>query len=95
MGRVVVVGQGYVGLPVAVRAVEVGYDVVGFDLDEGRVKGLADGVSFVEDITDERLARAYELALPIIITPTRKIQEEEKDHEITASARRDLRSRFQ
>ena len=31
-GRVVVVGQGYVGLPLAVRAVEVGHDVVGFDL---------------------------------------------------------------
>ncbi|MEO5679879.1 MAG: NAD(P)-binding domain-containing protein, partial [Acidimicrobiales bacterium] len=57
-GRVVVVGQGYVGLPVAVRAVEVGFDVVGFDLDEPRVKALAEGVSFVEDITDERLGAA-------------------------------------
>ena len=32
--RVVVVGQGYVGLPLAMRAVEVGHDVVGFDVDE-------------------------------------------------------------
>jgi len=55
---VVVVGQGYVGLPVAVRAVEAGYDVVGFDLDEARIKGLADGVSFIEDITNQRLATA-------------------------------------
>jgi len=54
--RVVVVGQGYVGLPVAVRAVEAGFDVVGFDLDEARVKGLADGSSFIEDISDRRLA---------------------------------------
>jgi hypothetical protein len=44
---------------------------------------------------DERISRAYELALPIINTPTRKIQEEEKDHEITTPARGDLRSRFQ
>ncbi|MEO5679841.1 MAG: nucleotide sugar dehydrogenase [Acidimicrobiales bacterium] len=58
IGRVVVVGQGYVGLPVAVRAVEVGFDVVGFDLDEPRVKALAEGVSFVEDITIERLGAA-------------------------------------
>ncbi|MEJ7764306.1 MAG: hypothetical protein WKF86_02315, partial [Acidimicrobiales bacterium] len=36
LGRVVVVGQGYVGLPVAVRAVEAGYEVIGFDLDEAR-----------------------------------------------------------
>lgn len=57
-GRVVVVGQGYVGLPVAVRAVEVGYEVVSFDLDELRVKGLSDGVSFVEDISDARLGDA-------------------------------------
>ncbi|MEM9713238.1 MAG: nucleotide sugar dehydrogenase [Actinomycetota bacterium] len=54
--RVVVVGQGYVGLPVAVRAAEVGYDVVGIDLDEHRVKGLESGVSHIEDIGDERLA---------------------------------------
>ena len=30
---VVVVGQGYVGLPVAMRAVEQGYRVVGVDVD--------------------------------------------------------------
>lgn len=56
MTKVVVVGQGYVGLPVAVRAAEVGFEVVGLDLDEGRVKRLAAGESFVEDISDERLA---------------------------------------
>ena len=51
-GEVVVVGQGYVGLPLALRAVEVGYDVVGFDQDEERVKRLADGDSYVEDVPD-------------------------------------------
>jgi UDP-N-acetyl-D-glucosamine dehydrogenase len=56
--RVVVVGQGYVGLPVAVRAVEAGFDVVGFDLDTARIEGLRAGTSFVEDISDERLAAA-------------------------------------
>jgi UDP-N-acetyl-D-glucosamine dehydrogenase len=53
--KVVVVGQGYVGLPVAVRAAEVGFEVVGLDLDEARIKRLAAGESFVEDISDERL----------------------------------------
>jgi UDP-N-acetyl-D-glucosamine dehydrogenase len=57
-GRLVVVGQGYVGLPVAIRAVEVGFEVVGFDLDPARVKRLADGDSFVEDVGDDRLAAA-------------------------------------
>jgi UDP-N-acetyl-D-glucosamine dehydrogenase len=31
--KVVVVGQGYVGLPVAMRAVELGFDIVGVDVD--------------------------------------------------------------
>jgi len=56
--KVVIVGQGYVGLPLAMRAVDVGHDVIGFDVDESRVKRLAAGESFVEDISDERLAAA-------------------------------------
>ena len=56
--RLVVVGQGYVGLPLAVRAVEQGFDVVGFDVDENRVKAIAAGDSPVEDIPDDRLRAA-------------------------------------
>ncbi len=58
VGKVVVVGQGYVGLPLALRAVEAGFDVVGFELDVDRVKGLAGGESYVEDITDAQLTGA-------------------------------------
>ncbi|MDT5027042.1 MAG: UDP-N-acetyl-D-glucosamine dehydrogenase [Micromonosporaceae bacterium] len=56
--RVVVVGQGYVGLPLAMRAVEAGYDVVGLDTDPSRVNRLTSGQSYVEDISDETLAQA-------------------------------------
>lgn len=56
--KAVIVGQGYVGLPVAVRAAAVGYDVVGVDLDENRVRALRAGHSYVEDISDERLQAA-------------------------------------
>ncbi len=56
--RVVVVGQGYVGLALAMRAVEVGFDVVGFDQDEGRVKRLSAGDSYVEDVSDAVLSAA-------------------------------------
>ncbi|MEH1056746.1 nucleotide sugar dehydrogenase [Micromonospora sp. CPCC 206171] len=56
--KLVVIGQGYVGLPLAMRAVEAGLDVVGLDVDADRVKRLATGESFVEDITAERLGRA-------------------------------------
>ena len=58
--RVVIVGQGYVGLPVAMRACDVGHDVVGFDIDERRVKRLGAGESMVEDVTDEHLIAALE-----------------------------------
>ena len=58
LGKVAVVGQGYVGLPLALRAVEVGHDVVGFDLDVNRIKRLADGNSYVEDVSDHRLGDA-------------------------------------
>lgn len=59
--RVVVVGQGYVGLPLAIRAAEVGHQVVGYDVDTRRVKSLAAGESYVEDVSSERLSRALEL----------------------------------
>jgi UDP-N-acetyl-D-glucosamine dehydrogenase len=58
--RLVVVGQGYVGLPLAMRAVEVGFDVVGFDVGAEKIKQLAAGSSYVEDISDQRLASAIE-----------------------------------
>jgi UDP-N-acetyl-D-glucosamine dehydrogenase len=58
--KLVVVGQGYVGLPLAIRAVEVGFDVVGFDIDTTRTKRLSDGDSFIEDVPDARLAEALQ-----------------------------------
>ena len=54
--RVVVIGQGYVGLPVAMRAVEVGYDVVGLDCDGARVASLRRGKSYVDDVGEMVLA---------------------------------------
>jgi len=56
--RVIIVGQGYVGLPLAVRAVEQGHDVVGFDLDARKIAELAAATSYIEDIPDARLAAA-------------------------------------
>ena len=56
---VLVVGQGYVGLPLAMRAVACGFNVTGFDLDSGRVKRLAAGESFIEDIDSSTLEAAH------------------------------------
>jgi UDP-N-acetyl-D-glucosamine dehydrogenase len=56
--RVVVAGQGYVGLPLAMRAVAVGHHVVGFDVSVDRVKRLASGESFVEDVPSAQVSEA-------------------------------------
>ncbi|WP_163548563.1 nucleotide sugar dehydrogenase [Candidatus Frankia nodulisporulans] len=56
--KLVVIGQGYVGLPVAMRAVEAGWRVVGVDNDAGRAARLAAGRSYVEDISDGQLEAA-------------------------------------
>ncbi|MFV5997140.1 nucleotide sugar dehydrogenase [Streptomyces sp. NPDC056231] len=53
--HVVVAGQGYVGLPLAVRAAEVGHRVVGYDVDPHRVQQLAAGESYVEHVASARL----------------------------------------
>ncbi|MET8153627.1 nucleotide sugar dehydrogenase [Actinoplanes sp. NPDC049668] len=53
--RVVIAGQGYVGLPLAVRAAQVGHTVVGFDVDDERIKRLAAGESYVDDVPSVEL----------------------------------------
>ena len=45
-----VIGLGYVGLPLILRYAEVGYPVVGFDIEETKVKKLLSGQSYVEHI---------------------------------------------
>ena len=52
-GRLVVLGQGYVGLPVAMRALDAGWTVVGYDTFEPRVRLLQGGRSPIEDIDDD------------------------------------------
>src|SRR5690349_9258688 len=58
--KVVVVGQGYVGLPVALRAAAVGHYVVGYDVDDARVKRLAAGDSYIEDVSSDALVAAMD-----------------------------------
>ncbi|MFE0329240.1 nucleotide sugar dehydrogenase [Streptomyces sp. NPDC003753] len=53
-------GLGYVGLPLAVRAVEAGYRVTGVDTDELRVKRLNACDSYIEGISDRRLMAALD-----------------------------------
>ena len=54
--KILIIGQGYVGLPISIRAVETGFSVVGLDSDESRIKKLKEGNSFVEDVSDQVLS---------------------------------------
>jgi UDP-N-acetyl-D-glucosamine dehydrogenase len=58
--RVAILGQGYVGLVVAMRASEAGYDVVGLEPDEDRAASLDAGRSYIEDVPDEVLQAALD-----------------------------------
>ena len=57
-GTVAIIGQGYVGLPLAMAAVDAGWNVIGVDNFESKVSQINSGSSPVEDITDEKLSDA-------------------------------------
>lgn len=52
----VVVGQGYVGLPMALRAAETGLRVFGLDTNSGTIQRLNGGTSHIGDVSDTELA---------------------------------------
>jgi UDP-N-acetyl-D-glucosamine dehydrogenase len=53
--RIVIIGQGYVGLPLAMLAVKAGYDVLGIDTDPARVDSLLRAESYVDDVDSGQL----------------------------------------
>ena len=53
-----IVGQGYVGLPLALTFAESGFRVIGFDLDPKKVAGLNRGQSHIKHVGADRVAAA-------------------------------------
>jgi len=53
-----IIGQGYVGLPLAMAAVDGGWTVIGIDKFEAKVSQINAGKSPVEDISDAKLSAA-------------------------------------
>ena len=53
-----VIGLGYVGLPLVLRYAQVGYKVIGFDIDQTKVDCLTNGKSYIERITPKEIAAA-------------------------------------
>ncbi|WP_299735177.1 nucleotide sugar dehydrogenase [uncultured Endozoicomonas sp.] len=58
-----IVGLGYVGLPLMLRFVEEGYQVLGIDIDQAKVDMLNDGVSYIEHISSSGIRNALEKSL--------------------------------
>jgi UDP-N-acetyl-D-glucosamine dehydrogenase len=58
MKNVAIVGQGYVGLPLALAAVNVGHNVVGVDIDVNKTELISSGKSPIEDISNKEISDA-------------------------------------
>jgi len=48
-----IIGQGYVGLPLAVEFAKAGFSVTGFDTDEKRVSSINKGISYILDVPSD------------------------------------------
>ncbi|GAA3338864.1 nucleotide sugar dehydrogenase [Curtobacterium pusillum] len=68
--RLVVVGQGYVGLPLAQEAVKAGLAVIGFEQNVDRVSDLNDGRSHVDDISDAEVRAMVDAGYRASADPT-------------------------
>jgi UDP-N-acetyl-D-glucosamine dehydrogenase len=53
-----IIGQGYVGLPLALVFEEAGFTVLGFDVDVKKVDALNAGTSYIKHIGSDRVAAA-------------------------------------
>jgi UDP-N-acetyl-D-glucosamine dehydrogenase len=96
-----IIGQGYVGLPLAMAAVDAGWTVIGIDNFEAKVSQINSGSSPVEDISDQQLQSAIakgvykattdfsavsEASVITICVPTPLDEKREPDLELLRSA---------
>jgi UDP-N-acetyl-D-glucosamine dehydrogenase len=61
--RVLIVGMGYVGLPLALSFVRGGVGVIGLDVDQSKVDALNGGASYLGHISDADIAKAVATGL--------------------------------
>ena len=107
--RLAIVGQGYVGLPLAIAFAREGFPVVGIDKDVDRVTTLNLGRSCTPDLTDDDLSslirdRRYEATtdfsiidhsdVVIICVPTPLRKSKDPDISFVVAAASEVSSRF-
>ncbi|MDP7319734.1 MAG: nucleotide sugar dehydrogenase [Bacteriovoracaceae bacterium] len=59
--KIGIVGLGYVGLPLMIRYSEVGYKVIGFDIDQSKIDLLNSGKSYIEHIKSDEIKKSKEV----------------------------------
>jgi len=55
-----IVGLGYVGIPLAIRYAEVGYKVLGFDIDPEKIEKISNGKTYIKHLPDEMIQSAVD-----------------------------------
>jgi len=101
----VVVGQGYVGLPLAIEAAKSGFEVTGIDIDSNKISGINNKISPVEDISNSAINAAinsgnYKASTDSYIHPSTEVicicvptplgKNHQPDLEILRSAAKDI-----
>jgi len=54
--KIGVIGLGYVGLPLAVEKGKAGFEVLGFEIQQEKVKKVNEGINYIGDVVDEDLS---------------------------------------
>jgi len=108
--RISIVGQGFVGLPLAIAATEAGHEVVGIDIDSRIVEKIASKISPVGDVSDERISlamikRKYSVSnnfdsvrnseIIIICVPTPLTSDHKPDNSFLVNALKSIALHFQ
>jgi UDP-N-acetyl-D-glucosamine dehydrogenase len=75
--RIAIIGQGYVGLPLAVEFARSGFRVTGIDADAGRVAALNTGRSYIPDVPEEHLREMLEAGRFTATTDTSVLREQD------------------
>jgi UDP-N-acetyl-D-glucosamine dehydrogenase len=75
--KISVVGQGYVGLPLAIAAANSGLTVYGIDVNEEKISKLKKGKSFIEDISDDAIKKIIDSGHYIPTTDEKLVRESE------------------
>jgi UDP-N-acetyl-D-glucosamine dehydrogenase len=53
--KVLVVGGGYVGLPLAIRCAEEGFETTVYDIDKSKIENINKGISYIGDVSSDVL----------------------------------------